>query len=292
MRAIGLLAATAMAGAAGLAPALAQDDLGYGGWDLLPSPGDVAFGKGKGAAGACGQDAIGPVGTEVQATYARQGRCENYSNNDFRDFYLDMRVADVKAGRRESGSEGVGDYETVANYFNYHGETWWDGRYSPGYQETARLAGQVPPGLTAHYAGTGSATVPVAAQPPSPCPGHLPSDPLEARVLALLSTGAACGLHTPERYWAFERAVPARQRYAVNYLAWVAERPLLEPDVAEAAEARALAGVSTREADAPSGTLGACGVSVDRVPAGAQADLAGTPSGCADLAALLSAASD
>ena len=152
-------AAVAAAAALLAAPAHAQDDLGNDtGFDLLPAPDDNMFGDQQGVAGACGRDVLGPVDAEVQAIHARQGECDRYRSDKFRDFYLAMAKIDRREGRPRGGDE-VSGYETVANYFNFHGEDWWDGRTSRGYRETAALAGQALPGVTTLYGGGRGATL-------------------------------------------------------------------------------------------------------------------------------------
>ena len=163
-----------MAGLLGLgATASAQDDLGYSGWDLLPSPGDVAFGKGKRAKiGVCDRQYFGAVDDEVQKIYQNYNMCNSYNTSLYREFYLAMAKYDAN-GRNE---QGISDYETVANYFNYHGITWWDGRTSPGYRETARRAGQVPPGLTARYTGTATTATAPAPRRATPAPASVTTE--------------------------------------------------------------------------------------------------------------------
>ena len=138
------------------------------------------------AKGGCGKSYGNSVEGEVQAIHSMSGRCDSYTWNDYFEYSMDMRLLDT--ADKDYGGDTVGDYETVANYFNYHGITWWDGRHSPGYTEQARFAGQVAPGLTAYYEGARSSVDPSDT---------MPSEGPSASVETMASDGlGACGIDT------------------------------------------------------------------------------------------------
>ena len=67
--------------------------------------------------------------------------------------------------------------------------------------------------------------------------GHEVSDAVEAKILRFLSTRDLCSRYDPSRYAAFQAEVPSDQRYAVNFMAWSAGKPLFPAEQARAMDA-------------------------------------------------------
>ena len=152
----------------------------------MPSPMDVIIPRGELPRGSCGKtNGTNLVRNEVQEVYARAKRCTAFKKSDYFDYLFYIR--DFDNDDRTYGNGVVGDYETVANYFNYYGIAWWDGRTSPGYRETARRAGQVPPGLTARYAGTATTT-------PAPAPATTRRQAAPQATSSATGAVGACGI--------------------------------------------------------------------------------------------------
>ena len=126
-------------------PVFGQD---MGSWFPMPSPSDVIAVQGNDTVGRCGSS-IGKnaVADEVQRIRAHEGRCSEYDGTKLYNPYKSwIRGHDARekifSAHRSGKYETLGDFETVANYFYYHGLEWWDGRFTDGYQETAAKASQ------------------------------------------------------------------------------------------------------------------------------------------------------
>lgn len=208
----------------------------------LPSPMDVInLPKSDGGSPCGNRTNENPVEDEIEAAYARAGRCAAYDTQDWNAYASWVRMLDdedeAPYGYEVShrGRYYVGAYENVPSYFAYHDLRWWDGETRSGYAEIARYGDRIAPGLT-------PLTPSVAASVERPTEGACGATPdaLAVRINRLLAPNGQCGLYTPDRYAAFKHEVPAAQHYAVNYVAWIADAPLLGASDAAAVDAQHL----------------------------------------------------
>ena len=108
----------------------------------LPDPMDVIMDTENRPRGDCGNGFSNkPVVREVQAAYARAGRCAEYDSRLATKYILWIRQFDPN-DKTYRGADDIGLFETVPYYFTYHQLNWWDGSYSDGYREPAKYAGQ------------------------------------------------------------------------------------------------------------------------------------------------------
>lgn len=153
-------------------------------------------------------DPVATAASAVQADEGRQGTAVEASQSELGACGLPARSPQGRAAQETLAREGT--CEVAKSYM----------RASPT------------PAPAPHAEAASTSTV-------GACGAPVP-DALAGDVQRLLHRYGGCGLYTESRYAAYAAEVPADHHYAVNYLAWIADEPLVPPTEAAMLDAQEL----------------------------------------------------